>query len=404
MVGREVELDVTNIAHGGVGVARLDGRVVFVGDAIPGERVLARIGDDARAKFWRADTVRVIEASPHRRAHVWAEAAVDRDPADRPGGADFGHIAPEHQRELKARVLTDALARMARLEQRVEVEPVPGPESGVGWRTRERLHVGSDGSVGPYAARSHRVIRVTDLPLAVGGVRDLAPLGETMTGPGPVQVLAPSIGGARLVIGAQAPTVIRERVGTREFRVDDTGFWQVHAAAPLALTTAVQDAVDPEAFDARAANLDLYGGVGLLAAAVGDRFGSALRITTVESDARAAEHAAENLADWLGASIVTARVERWLAGLASSTAVELARLGAATVILDPPRSGAGRPVLDALARVSPAQIVYVACDPVAFARDVDVLGGHGYRLARLRALDLFPSTHHLEAVGTFRRD
>jgi tRNA/tmRNA/rRNA uracil-C5-methylase (TrmA/RlmC/RlmD family) len=100
---------------------------------------------------------------------------------------------------------------------------------------------------------------------------------------------------------------------------------------------------------------------------------------------------------------VTARVEHWVRSLASASAGERARLAAGTVVLDPPRSGAGRAVLEALAAVGPAQLVYVACDPIAFARDVSTLSGLGYRLDRLRALDLFPHTHHLEAVGTLIR-
>lgn len=404
MRGREIEVEATNMAHGGEAVARFDGRVVFVADAIPGERVVARVTDDAKARFWRADTVRVLDASPHRRAHVWPEASVDRDPADRPGGADYGHIDLAHQRELKAGVLADALRRMASVDRDVRVEPLPGPDDGTGWRTRERLHVADDGTVGPYAARSHRVVPVDSLPLAVDAVRELAPLRDGMPGVRSVQVIAPSGGGdARLVIDAQAPTVIRERVGAREFRVDDTGFWQVHAAAAQTLTTAVQEAIDPDRFDPKAANLDLYGGVGLLAAAVGDRFGSGVRITSVESDARATEHAAENLADWVGASAVTSRVDRFVRGLAEGSTADRARLSGATVVLDPPRSGAGADVLGSLAAAGPRQLVYVACDPVAFARDVGVLAGLGFELTGLRALDLFPHTHHVEAVGTFQR-
>jgi len=404
MQGREIEVDATNMAHGGESVARLEGRVVFVADAIPGERVVARVTDDSKAKFWRADTVRVVEPSPHRRPHVWAEASVDRDPRGRPGGADYGHIDLAHQRELKAHVLTDSLRRMAKTEREVVVEALPGAEDGTGWRTRERLHVGDDGRVGPYSARSHRVIPVADLPLAVDAVRELAPLREAMPNVTSVQVLAPSGGAAaRLVIDTQTPTVIREVVGGREFRVDDTGFWQVHTAAPATLTAAVQDAIDPERFDPKAANLDLYGGVGLLAAAVGDRFGSGVRITSVESDARATEHAAENLSEWIGAASITARVDRFVRGLADATALERARLAAATVVLDPPRSGAGAEVLESLAAVGPRQLVYVACDPVAFARDVAVLARLGYELESLRAFDLFPHTHHVEAVGAFSR-
>ncbi|WP_309713920.1 TRAM domain-containing protein [Pseudolysinimonas sp.] len=404
MQGREIEVEATNMAHGGESVARYEGRVVFVADAIPGERVVARVTADAKKSFWRAETVRVLEPSPHRRAHIWPEASVERDPADRPGGADYGHIDLAHQRALKAHVLVDALSRMAKVEREVVVEALPGAPDGTGWRTRERLHAAADGTLGPYAARSHRVIPVADLPLAVAAVREHAPLDERMPGVGDVTVLASSVGdGARLVIGAQKPTVITERVGTREFRVDDTGFWQVHVAAPVTLSAVVQDAIDPALFDPKAANLDLYGGVGLLAAAVGDRFGSGVRITSVESDARATEHAAENLADWLGAAVVTARVDAYLRGLSTASAGEAARLAAATVVLDPPRSGAGAAVLDPLAAAKPAQIVYVACDPVAFARDVALLAAHGYELTGLRALDLFPHTHHVEAVGTFRR-
>lgn len=405
MQGREVEVEVTGIAHGGFGVGRLEGRVVFVAEAIPGERVRARISDDRKARFWWADTVEVLEASPHRRPHLWPEADVSRDPRIRPGGADFGHIVPAHQRSLKAHVLSDALQRMARIEREVAVEALDGPADGGGWRTRERLHVADDGTVGPYAARSHTVIKVAELPLATAEVRETAPIGERMPelAGQDVAVLAPTVGGARLIVGRQAPTVIRETVGEREFRVDDSGFWQVHAAAPLLLTRAVQEAIDETLFDPRAANLDLYGGVGLLAAAVGDRFGAATRITSVESDARATDHAQENLADWLGAQAITARVERWVSSLGDASASERARLAAATVVLDPPRSGAGRAVLEAIAAVRPAQLVYVACDPVAFARDAGVLAELGYPLTGLRAFDLFPSTHHVEAVGSFVR-
>jgi tRNA/tmRNA/rRNA uracil-C5-methylase (TrmA/RlmC/RlmD family) len=220
-----------------------------------------------------------------------------------------------------------------------------------------------------------------------------------------VDVLAPSVGGARLVIGRQKPTVITEIVGDREFRLNDTGFWQVHRAAAATLTSAVQGAIDDALFDPRAANLDLYGGVGLLAAAVGDRFGSTVRITSVESDEAATEFAGANLEDWLGASAVTARVERWIRQAASqATAADTARYRAATVVLDPPRAGAGKEVVSALAELAPAQLVYVACDPVAFARDVALFAGRGYRLTALRAFDLFPNTHHVEAVGTLTRE
>jgi tRNA/tmRNA/rRNA uracil-C5-methylase (TrmA/RlmC/RlmD family) len=301
-------------------------------------------------------------------------------------------------------VLADAMKRMAGIETAATVEALPGNEDGTGWRTRVRLQVDESGRPGPYAARSHRVIEVHDLPLATAAVEDAAPLDERFPGEASIEVIEPSTGGARLIIGKQKPMTIRERVGEREFRLDDGGFWQVHSAAAQTLSDAVSDAVDDAIFDPRAFNLDLYGGVGLLAAAIGDRFGSTTRITSVESDAAATEHAGENLAEWVGASVVTARVERWVASLGREAgAADRARLRAATVVLDPPRSGAGREVIAALAAFGPAQLVYVACDPVALARDVALLGESGYELAQLRAFDLFPNTHHVEAVARLVR-
>jgi tRNA/tmRNA/rRNA uracil-C5-methylase (TrmA/RlmC/RlmD family) len=427
-LGDEVELEVTKVAHGGISVARYDGRVVFVSDAIPGETVLARISDDSKRAFWRAETVAVLQPSEFRQEHVWAAASVDRAPEDRAGGAEFGHIVPAHQRELKRQVLSEALQRMAAVETDVQVEAIPGNADGTGWRTRVRLHVAEDGTPGPYSARSHRVIPVDDLPLATAEVSAVAPLDEKFAGESVVDVIAPSSGNAWVLTGGgpqhagktsaaagkqagkqagrqgDKKQTIVERVGERDFRVDVRGFWQVHRAAAETLTRAVQEAIDEALFDPRAANLDLYGGVGLLAAAVGDRFGQSLRITTVESDARATDHAAENLAEWVGAASVTARVERYLQQLrASAGQAERSRLRQATVVLDPPRSGAGKSVVKELAELGPAQLVYVACDPVALARDVGLFAARGYELVRLRAFDLFPNTHHVEAVATLRR-
>lgn len=418
--GTEVELDVTNVAHGGISVARHDGRVIFVSDAIPGERVRARITDDSKKSFWRAETLEVVTASEHRQPHVWSAAGIDRAPEDRAGGAEFGHIEIGHQRELKRQVLADSLRRMAGVESDVTVDALPGSPDGTGWRTRLRLHVAADGTPGPYAARSHRVIPVSDLPLSTAEVAAIAPLDEKFPGVDHVDIVVPSVGNAFVLPGnapkpgresgagekAARPKAQRivERVGDREFRLDVRGFWQVHRHAAETLTAAVQDAIDDARFDPRSANLDLYGGVGLLAAAVGDRFGNHVRITTVESDPLATDHAAENLSEWVGAAAVTARVDNFLRRLrATATASERARLGAATVVLDPPRAGAGPAVVNELLELGPAQIVYVACDPVALARDVALFGAGGYRLTRLRAFDLFPNTHHVEAVATLVR-
>jgi tRNA/tmRNA/rRNA uracil-C5-methylase (TrmA/RlmC/RlmD family) len=398
--GSEIDLDVLRIAHGGVSVAEHEGRVVFVTDTLPGERVRAVVTEDRHERWLRAETVAVLEASPDRRPHIWPAASVDREPAQRAGGAEFGHIAPDRQRALKTEVLRDALARTGRMPQaRIDaldpvVRAVPGPDDGTRSRTRIRLHVDPGGALGPYAARTRQVVPVDDLPLGVPALEALLP--GAPRDRDAVDLIAPSAGEPFALAARTAHPPIAERVGERTFSLEATGFWQVHPSAPDVLTAAVRAALDPVRFDPRAGNLDLYGGVGLLAAAVGDAGGPGTRVTTVEADRAASRHAGSNLASWRGATAVSARVDAFLAR-------EREQRPGATVVLDPPRSGAGRAVVEAVAALGPARVVYVACDPVALARDLATFAEHGWSPVRFEALDLFPNTHHLEAVVALDR-
>jgi len=210
LLGTEVEVDVTNVAHGGVSVARHDGRVIFVSDAIPGERVLVRITDDSKKSFWRAETLSVLTPSEHRQPHIWSAASLDRTPEERAGGAEFGHIEIAHQRELKRQVLADSLGRMAGIETDVTVDAIRGNADGTGWRTRLRLHVAADGMPGPYAARSHHVVAVTDLPLVAPEVAAITPLDEKFPGFDHVDVVVPSVGNPFVLTG-NTPKPSRER-------------------------------------------------------------------------------------------------------------------------------------------------------------------------------------------------
>lgn len=402
-----LDLDITGIAHGGTFVARHEGRVVFVSDAIPGERVRARLDaastGDAKS-FWRAETVDVLEPSPHRRSHIWAEADIANPPEARPGGADLGHIDLAHQRVLKRRVLTEALDRFAGggLDA-PEIEAVDSTD-GTGWRTRVTLHVDEEGAVGPYAARSHSVIRVGSHPLARPAIAEAA---RTLSGarPGSIELIEPGDGQVRIIRKDRAerrpgrgqgrrpePEVVYETVGDRRFQVDAGGFWQVHPRAASVLDAAVYGVLDGHV-DESATHYDLYGGVGLFSATLGDLGGT--DIVTVESSRRATAHAAENLAG-LDVAAVTARVDRYLAGLPSG-----ARAGA--VVLDPPRAGAGRAVVEALDALAPDAIAYVACDPVALARDLGTFRERGWQVPTMRGFDLFPHSHHFEVVALLTR-
>ncbi|MDJ1371332.1 class I SAM-dependent RNA methyltransferase [Gulosibacter molinativorax] len=410
--GDIVELTVGEVAHGGIFVARHDsGRVVFVSDALPGERVRAEISE-VKKRFARAETLEVLDASSERLEHVWPEADVSRAPDDRPGGAEFGHTSVAFGRELKRRVLADALARFGGVEPEFEVSSLGNDDEtrGTGWRTRVTLHVDDDGRVGPFAARSHRVVDVRSLPLAFPDIDELAQqiIAKGHRGPGRIDFVAPADFEVRMrarVKGASTrkPELLRERVGEREFAVSEDGFWQVHRLAAVTLYDAVQDAIDRSRFDVSAQHFDLFGGVGLLGAAVAELAGKDARVESVEDAKEATELALTNLAEWGGATAKTGRVDRYLHGLLDSGADALAAARAGTVVLDPPRSGAKADVTEPLAELAPAQIVYVACDPVALGRDTGLLRERGYELTRLRSYDLFPNTHHVEAVATFVR-
>jgi tRNA/tmRNA/rRNA uracil-C5-methylase (TrmA/RlmC/RlmD family) len=227
----------------------------------------------------------------------------------------------------------------------------------------------------------------------------------------PVPAPPPRTGGRRGAPPRRPETheTIIEIVDGRPFRLDVGGFWQVHRLAAASLHRAVTDALTAtstgaEAIDPDASHLDLYGGVGLFAATLATLGGPATRVTTVESDARATEYAGENLAEWVGACAETGRVDRWLAArVAEASPRERERISRGVVLLDPPRAGAGREVVDHVAALAPERIVYVACDPVALARDLATLRELGYEPARFDALDLFPNSHHVEAVVVLTR-
>ena len=174
----------------------------------------------------------------------------------------------------------------------------------------------------------------------------------------------------------------------RPFRVSGAGFWQVHPGAAQVLLDAVLAATSPAPGE-RA--LDLYCGVGLFAAGLAERVGPTGAVVGVEGEARAVADARRNLHDLPWVRLQAGHVDAALG----------AGLGAADlVVLDPPRTGAGRDVVERILALRPRVVAYVACDPAALARDVRTASELGYRLAALRAFDLFPMTQHVECVAT----
>ncbi|MDR7385190.1 class I SAM-dependent RNA methyltransferase [Promicromonospora iranensis] len=412
-VGTEVELEVGPVAHGGHCVARLDGRVVFVRHTLPGERVRARVTEGG-SSFWRADAVEVLQASPDRVEPAWPAAG-----ADGVGGGELSHVSLPAQRRWKTDVLVEQLQRLARIDpewlaREVTVEAAPGDDErrGLHYRTRIDLVADAAGHAGMRKHRSHDAVALKKMPLGTAEVAAFAVAEDVFTrtwAPGAqLTLVAPSEGEPVLLVDGEpwrrgkpdtrpnARRSVSEFVagpwGAHRYRVAAGGFWQVHREAPSVLTRAVLEASGELA---GATVLDLYSGAGLFTLPLADAVGPEGRVVAVEGDEQAAKDARRNAHASPQVTLEVGAVDQVLGSDAVPTAD--------VVVLDPPRSGAGRAVVDAIAARAPRRIVYVACDPAALARDVGYLAAHGYTLSGVRGFDLFPHTHHVEAVAVLDR-
>ncbi|ADG74607.1 deoxyribonuclease/rho motif-related TRAM [Cellulomonas flavigena DSM 20109] len=412
--GTTVDLEIGPVAHGGHCVARHEGRVVFVRHTLPGERVRARLTDAAPdARFWRADAVEVLDASADRVPSAW--------PAAGPGGAGGGelaHVALPAQRAWKEAVLAEQLRRLARLDLTPTVEAAPGDDArgGLAWRTRIDLHVDAEGRAGMRAHRSHDVVALDDMPLATEHVAALRLFERRWPAGSRIEAVAPADGSSPIVLLDGAPfdlhahrpdrrpnarAAVRERVSVagveHVYRVAAAGFWQVHREAPALLASRVLEAVGDVA---GATVLDLYSGAGLFSSPLADAVGTDGRLVAVEGDERAVRDARRNAHDRPQVELHAGDVADVLTGRRGAVAPAAA---ADVVVLDPPRTGAGRRVVEAVAALRPARVVYVACDPAALARDIALLAERGWSDVTVTGLDLFPMTHHVEAVAVLTR-
>jgi tRNA/tmRNA/rRNA uracil-C5-methylase (TrmA/RlmC/RlmD family) len=407
-VGDRIELVLGAPAAGGGMVARApDGRIVFVRHGLPDERVTAVV-TAVTANFLRADAVEVHEASPARVAPPCAYAGHRGC-----GGCDYQHVALDAQRTLKAALVAEQLRRVAGVAWRVEVEELPGAPDGLGWRTRVAFSADADGRVGLFRHRSHDLELIEACLIASAGVEALGI--ESLTWPmiKEIEAFAPADGGTALVAAhstrRRAERVPRlsasvvvdaivvsgrgsthtEVLGHR-YRISAGVFWQVHPEAPATLAAAVLAALAPRPGDNVA---DLYAGAGLFSAQLARAVGPHGSVLAVERDARACADAVHNTATLGNVEVLHRPVT------ATVLADHLASVS--SVVLDPAREGAGREVMTALVTTAHlTRLVYVACEPSSFARDLKVALDHGWTMTGLRSFDLFPMTEHVELVAT----
>lgn len=409
--GERYRLTIERPAAGGRMIARHEGAVVFVSGAIPGEVVDAEIEKVQRGTAWAA-TRDVLERSPDR---------VDGAPDGACGGSVFAHIAYDRQRRIKSAIIDDAFRRIGRITLESPAEVVASPVDG--YRMRARLHV-RNGRIGFFREGTHslcdaastrqlrddtiEVIRRLESSLSkesrqqIGDIEiaenidateraihlellpdadpsNLAALAKVdgvhgascahPENPRTIELFGSTIVSDR-ILGAQLDRHVRSFFQGNRYLLQPFVEWVLRHVAKGPL-------------------VDLYAGVGLFsltAAAAG-----AAPITAVEGDLVAVRDLKRNARG--GVTVLELPVERYRSQSGPP----------ATVIVDPPRTGMSKAALARAIELRAPAFVYVSCDVATLARDARVLIDAGYRMASVRAFDLFPNTAHVETVIAFAR-
>lgn len=413
--GQTLPLTIEKPAAGGRMIARLDGQVVLVSGAIPGERVRVRVERVSKGVAF-AETIAVEQASADR-----------RDPAGDLlcGGTLLAHVAYPRQLDIKSAVVADAFARIGHVALPGPVPVAPSPEEG--YRMRARLHV-RGGRIGFFREGTHDLCdpRQTRqlLPASCDVLDRLAAALRSVRADAVKEVeLAENVDASQRVVALETAAPLDSRViGRLDGTVGLTGLTaggigfgdlQVIDSLPVGDGRVVSLARDVRAFfqgnryllspfvthviaqvPAGGHLLDLYAGVGLFAIPAALTTGA--RVTAVEGDA-VTEAALHRNAATSGANVAAVHEP------VESYVVRLPQGSGGAVIVDPPRTGMSRDALEGVLKVAAARLIYVSCDVATLARDTRRIVDAGYAITRADAFDMFPNTPHVETVVVFDR-
>lgn len=343
-----LQLSISDVAFGGKGVARHEGKVYFVPFTAPGDVVTVRVIREKK-NFAEAEVISIDTPSPDR--------VEPRCPYfGRCGGCAYQHLSYERQLVLKQQQVEQTLRRVGKLSH-VPMQPIIASPEDYYYRNRIRVHV-EGGIVGFYAHGAHALIDIAECPISQPRVNDaLHDLRQQSVPDGDYTLTA------------------RDR---------SAFFEQTNDGVAEKMLEVVRAAIRP----GQQLLIDAYCGAGLFAKHLSDLFE---RVIGIEENVYAVEHARFNAGP----------KERYIAGDVSlylPEAVAAHDPTRTTVILDPPAIGTAPRVTDVLLGSRPAQIIYVSCNPATLARDLAALTG-GYELVAVTPLDMFPQTAEIETVA-----
>lgn len=389
--GTILEARIERLMANGAGLARVDGRVLFVRGGLPGDRVRARVVRSAK-RHDEALVEELLEASPDRRTPRCAHFGAC-------GGCALQDLAYPAQLVAKRELLLDALRSIAGIRPEFEIVVLGSPE--YGWRSRAEFQVlGDEGAARPAAirARSKDLEPVHECPVLLptleAELKSLADGSRAIpTGSRHLHLAAGDAAVAVVPTNAKGQVIGKEREVVQkvlglELAFGASGFFQANR---VLLESLVERATGGARGDVA---FDLYAGSGLFSVQLARAFDI---VMAVEEDAAAVERLRAN-AKRNGRTGVLAEasdVGRWL--------VRAKKLGPDFVLMDPPRSGTEPGVVDAVAAIGPREISIVSCDPAMLARDLKTLVASGYVLESLVVIDLFPQTLHVETVARLTR-
>jgi len=400
------ELTLSTLTYGGEAMGRLaDNRAVFVPFALPGERVRVRLLDEKRG-FARGELVEIIEPSPERITPRCKHFGVC-------GGCHYQNLPYEAQLKAKAEIVRDQLKRIGKLEN-PPVTAAVGSPSPWNYRNNVQFHLTGEGRLGYVSARGTNVMSISECHLPEAPLNDLWPQLE-FDPDTDVERVSLRLGDDLMLVlesdNAEAPELeleagisvvhlyedhavvmagdgqMRMRVLDRNFQVSAASFFQVNTAMAEKMVQHVLSKLPAELDTV----LDLYCGVGLFSAFLAPR---CQRLIGIESSESACEDFAVNLDEFEGVELYEGMAEDVIPHLEAEPAL---------VLVDPPRAGLERTVLDSILRLNPPTVIYVSCDPSTLARDAARLVAGGYRLVEVTPFDLFPQTYHIESISLFQK-
>lgn len=443
----DAEVRIERYADQGRCVAHIDGRVVFVRFALPGELVRIQLDEphNRNDRFWTGEVVEVVEPGTNRVEPAWPLAGPLAFGGG-VGGADLIHVSVAGQRAWKSAIISEQMRRLGHVD--VDDVLVSGMEDdehrhGLGWRTRIEMIADEQGRPSMRRRGSHVRVPLGGMPLATdalaavarsehvwdGGftpgaqIRIAVPQPRTMTSNSEISETSANnyaiVVDGKLTAGSRSLTEhvlvcdASDKPHDFAYTVDASGFWQMHREAPNLLANEVLDLVRNALFDSLTLGShapviwDLYSGSGLFTLPLATMVGASdsadeasnPQVLAIEGAPLAVNNARRNIKR-LDLNNVTALVGDVSKTLRTAPS-RLARPD--VVVLDPPRAGAKKRVCEQIAQSGARSVIYVACDPTSLARDTATLCTLGYELCSVHGFDIYPSTHHVETIAYFRR-